>query len=179
MPASEVETSDDGRFIVVGGRRWRASDPSIPPALRQELVDELMSARRAVGAAKRSGDGDAESAARARVHSAKVALGERGRPWWEEPTAASRHERLEAAVLALARRRAPERTICPSDAARAVGGEAWRSLMPLARHIARELAGSGEVEVLQKGQPLDPAEHWIGPIRIRVTSASSAERRCH
>ena len=32
----EVERTPDGRFIVVGGRRWRASDPSIPDALRQE-----------------------------------------------------------------------------------------------------------------------------------------------
>lgn len=35
---------------MVGGRRWRASDPSIPEALRQELVDELMGARRALAA---------------------------------------------------------------------------------------------------------------------------------
>ena len=42
------------------------------------LVRELMSARSAVGWAKRKGDADAERAARDRVHAAKVALGERG-----------------------------------------------------------------------------------------------------
>ncbi len=83
--ASEPERTPDGRYIVVDGRRWRASDPGLPEARRQELVDELMAARRAVGAAKRSDDADAERAARARVHAAKVALGERGTPWWEEP----------------------------------------------------------------------------------------------
>ena len=43
-----------------------------------------MSARRAVGAALRSSDLAAEQAARARVQQAKVALGERGAPWWEQ-----------------------------------------------------------------------------------------------
>lgn len=41
-----------------------------------------MAARRAVQAAKRQGDAGATAAARRRVHAAKVALGERGPPWW-------------------------------------------------------------------------------------------------
>jgi transcription elongation GreA/GreB family factor len=77
------ERTPDGRYIVVDGRRWRASDPRLPEARRQALVDELMDARRAVGAAKRAEDAAAERAARDRVHAAKVALGERGKPWWE------------------------------------------------------------------------------------------------
>lgn len=77
------ERTPDGRYVIIDGRRWRATDPSIPEERRQELVGELMSARRAVGAAKRAGDEEAERAARDRVHAAKVALGERGPPWWE------------------------------------------------------------------------------------------------
>jgi len=77
------ERTPDGRYVIIDGRRWRATDPSIPEERRQELVDELMSARRAVGAAKRTRDEDAERAARTRVHAAKVALGERGPKWWE------------------------------------------------------------------------------------------------
>ena len=77
------ERTPDGRYIIVDGRRWRASDPRLPEARRQALVDELMDARRAVGVAKRAGDTDAERSARGRVHAAKVALGERGKPWWE------------------------------------------------------------------------------------------------
>lgn len=42
-----------------------------------------MAARRTVGNAKRTGDAKAEREARGRVHAAKVALGERGKPWWE------------------------------------------------------------------------------------------------
>lgn len=80
-----MERTPDGRYLIIDGRRWRASDPGLPEARRQELVDELMSARRAVGAAKRAGDPVAERAARDRVHAAKVALGERGTPWWISP----------------------------------------------------------------------------------------------
>lgn len=82
-----VEHTPDGHYVVIDGRRWRATDPALPEERRQELVDELMTARRAVGAAKRAQDPDAERAARARVHAAKVGLGERGPKWWERPDA--------------------------------------------------------------------------------------------
>ena len=74
----------DGRYLVIDGRRWRATDPRLPERRRKELVRELMSARSAVGWAKRRSDGEAEQKARARVHAAKVALGERGPRWWED-----------------------------------------------------------------------------------------------
>ncbi|HSP02439.1 MAG TPA: DUF3253 domain-containing protein [Acidimicrobiales bacterium] len=174
MADREPERTEDGRYVVVDGRRWRASDPAIPEVLRQQLVDELMDARRAVGPAKRSGDDEAEVAARARVQAAKVALGERGQPWWEPPTDAGRRQRLEAAVLALAHRRAPDKTICPSDAARAVGGEAWRDDMDLARDVVRALAADGRVEVLQRGEPVPADADWKGPIRVRYSGGGAA-----
>ena len=64
------------------GRLWRASNPALDSATREELVAELMSARRAVRDA--GGDSEAIRAARARVQAAKVALGERGPPWWTD-----------------------------------------------------------------------------------------------
>lgn len=81
-PVSEPEKTPDGRHVVIDGRRWRATDPRLDEDRRKELVRELMSARSSVGHAKRRGDQDAERAARKRVHAAKVALGERGEPWW-------------------------------------------------------------------------------------------------
>lgn len=63
---------------------WRASNPHLAEGEHQRLVDALMDARRAVGAAKRAGDPAAEKAARAKVHQAKVALGERGPVWWDD-----------------------------------------------------------------------------------------------
>lgn len=77
-------TTPDGRYIVVDGRLWRASDPRLPPEVRQDLVDRLMAARRAVKAALSSGDPGALAAARAEVQSAKEGLGERGAVWWED-----------------------------------------------------------------------------------------------
>lgn len=76
---------------------------------------------------------------------------------------------LRRTILALARERGPDKTICPSDAARAVGGETWRDLMDDARDIARELARDGDVEISQKGAVLDPDAPWRGPVRIRAT----------
>ena len=162
----EAECEDE-RWIVVDGRKWRATDPNIPEPFRQELVNELMRARRAIGAAKKAGDEDRVEAQRAYVQAAKVALGERGEPWWEPPSPDGQRHRLEAAVLALSAHRGPDKTICPSDAARAVGGEGWRSLMDTAREVARDLAREGTIEVTQKGAALDPDVPWRGPVRIR------------
>lgn len=77
-------------------------------------------------------------------------------------------QRLESAILALAELRGPHSSTCPSDAARAVGGENWRGLMDEARAIARELAQGGRVEITQRGDVLDPGGEWRGPIRIRA-----------
>ena len=77
-------TTPDGRYIIVKGRLWRATDPNLPPAFRQTQVDSLMTARRAVQTALRSGDQDALRLARAAVDAAKHALGERGDPWWTD-----------------------------------------------------------------------------------------------
>lgn len=94
---SPVERTADGRYVVLRGRRWRATDPELPEDVADTLRRELMSARRAVGAALRAGDPGAERAARARVQRAKVGLGERGTPWWDQ-TPAERRTRWEAAL---------------------------------------------------------------------------------
>jgi hypothetical protein len=82
--ADEPLVTPDGRYVVVRGRLWRRSDPALEPERRQELVEELMDARRAKGAALRAGDDAAREAARARVEAAKRALGERGPVWWDD-----------------------------------------------------------------------------------------------
>ena len=74
----------DGRYLIVRGRLWRATNPHLSAAERDRLVRELMAARSAVGRARRSGDRDALADAGRRVDAAKVALGERGPPWWTD-----------------------------------------------------------------------------------------------
>ena len=157
---------DDDHWIVVDGRRWRASDPSIPPALRRELVDELMAARRAVAAATRAEDPAAVTTARARVHAAKVALGERGAPWWQDVADADLRRRVEATIDALTRHRAPDRSICPSDAARVVGGASWRRHLDVVRDVAADMAERSVIEVTQRGEPVRGRD-WRGPVRLR------------
>ena len=75
------EATPDGRYLVIDGRRWRATDPAIPEERRAELIRVLMAWRREV---RRTKGTDDEIAARAGVRAAKVALGERGTPWWEQ-----------------------------------------------------------------------------------------------
>ena len=96
MPHAEdvTERTEDGRYIVVAGRRWRATDPLIPAERAAELRSALMAWRRQVKAVRGT---PAERAARDGVQAAKVALGERGRPWWEQ-TDAERRQRWEAPV---------------------------------------------------------------------------------
>lgn len=158
---------EPARWIEVDGRRWRASDPSIPPALRQELVDELMRARRAIKVLRRCDDPELLAEARHHVQVAKEALGERGEPWWE-PSPEGVRRRMASTIEALASARAPDRTICPSDAARAIGGAAWRDLMETAREVAVELARRGVIEITQRGEVLHPEPGWTGPVRLRL-----------
>ena len=73
--------------------------------------------------------------------------------------------RLEASIRSLLSTRTG--TICPSDAARAVGTEdGWRDLMEPARRAARRLVAAGEVQITQGGRVVDPSTAK-GPIRIR------------
>lgn len=158
-------TADEEHTFVVDGRRWRRSDPGIPETLRAELVAELMDARRAVGAAGRRGDGPAQQAARNRVNDAKVALGERGAAWWEEPSTDERAARIVATARALLRHRAPG-TICPSDVARVIGGEAWRTQLSAVRSAT--LAAGDQLEVRQRGEPVTDPKSVRGPIRLAL-----------
>lgn len=92
---AEPQLTDDGRFIVINGRRWRATDPAIPEERRGELTRILMAWRREVRRTKGTAD---EKTARAGVHAVKVALGERGSPPWWEQTDEQRRRRWQANV---------------------------------------------------------------------------------
>lgn len=137
-------------FLVVDGRRWRRSDPNIPGALRQELVNELMAARRAVGAAT---DEPTRRVARQRVNDAKVALGERGRAWWLPASPADLEVRIGAVIRALLRSRRAGASICPSEPARIVDGRSWRRLLGPVRAQAVLMARTGQLTILRGRVP--------------------------
>ena len=157
MDANDEGTTTAGdRYVVVSGRRRRAADPAVPESLRRELVKELAEARRLAG----SGPDELRS----RIEDAETALGEQGEPWWA-PTPDGRRVRLAAAMRALLWHRRPDATICPSDAARIVGGESWRELMGTAREVAAQLSREGVIAVRQHGADVDVATA-VGPIRL-------------
>ena len=73
----------------------------------------------------------------------------------------------ERAIAQLLDGPAAGRTICPSEAARALGGDdGFRPLMPLVREAAGAMAARGELEVTQRGDVVDVAAAR-GPIRLR------------
>lgn len=92
---SKPDMTDDGHYVVINGRRWRATDPAIPEERRAELTRILMAWRREVRHARGT---VGETAARAGVQAAKVALGERGTPPWWEQTDKQRRERWQTHV---------------------------------------------------------------------------------
>ena len=81
---------------------------------------------------------------------------------------------LEQTILALLEARAAGATICPSEAARAVGGEEWRPLMPSVREAAGRLVGRGELEITQGGRVVDGSTAK-GPIRLRRVTPPSRD----
>lgn len=73
---------------------------------------------------------------------------------------------LEEAIVELLARRATGATICPSEAARLVAPDDWRSLREPARRAARRLVAADQVEITQGGRVVDPSTAK-GPIRVR------------
>jgi len=70
--------------------------------------------------------------------------------------------------------RGAERSICPSEVARALAGGddgPWRPLMAPVRRAAAGLARDGRIDILRKGKPVPP-EAMRGVIRLRAASAA-------
>ncbi len=76
----------------------------------------------------------------------------------------------ERAILDMLARRDPGKTICPSEAARALGGDdGFRPHMALVREAAGALVEAGRIEVTQGGRRVD-AKQARGPIRLCLLS---------
>ncbi len=77
-------------------------------------------------------------------------------------------ERIEATIAGLLSVRDAGKTICPSDAARALAGDQdFRPLMDDVRRVAQGMVESGRLEVTQRGKVVDPRTAR-GPVRLRV-----------
>ena len=126
------------------------------------LRAELEAAAAACSATASAADATPEriGSARARWIDADIAL--RGPP---SSRRLATEARLAAVLRALLRSRAPGRSICPSEAARAIGGDDWGDLMAPARAVAWALERAGWLEVTQRGRPVDATA--TGAIRLR------------
>lgn len=78
-------------------------------------------------------------------------------------------DKLGEAIVELLEAQPAGTTICPSAAARSVGGDDWRDLMEPTRAAARRLVAEGAVEITQAGRVVDPSTAR-GPIGIRLTT---------
>jgi hypothetical protein len=75
-------------------------------------------------------------------------------------------EEIERTIVGLLDQRDEGRTICPSEAARALA-EDWRPLMQPVRDAAAAMVDDGRLEVTQKGEVVDPRAAR-GAIRLRL-----------
>ena len=87
-----------------------------------------------------------------------------------QPTAPAKipAETLEATILSLAGDRGAEKTICPSEVARELGGphpDGWGPLMIPVRRAAVRLAHAGQIVIYRKGKPVVP-DDFKGVYRI-------------
>jgi hypothetical protein len=79
---------------------------------------------------------------------------------------------IEATILRLVAACEPGRSICPSEAARALDPD-WQRLMTATRRAAIRLALAGRIEILRKGRPVSP-EGAKGVIRLRARPEPAA-----
>lgn len=92
--------TDDGHYIIVNGRKWRATDPLVPDNALAELKHFLAKGR---SGARRQNKNDMQklSLSRKTTGLAKLGLGERGKPEWWNDTDEGRKERWENALIQL------------------------------------------------------------------------------
>ena len=98
-------------------------------------------------------------------------------PFPESPPTRADDAAIRAEILRQTSTRGPDRSICPSEVARALAGGddgPWRPLMAPVRRAAAELARAGRIEILRKGKPVPP-EAMRGVVRLRAAGARAGE----
>lgn len=82
---------------------------------------------------------------------------------------------MKSVIRRLLRARGPGKTICPSEVAREVAPDDWRSRMDAVREVAAKMADAGELVVTQRGKPVD-IRTARGAVRLASASASDPWR---
>ncbi|MFP1633997.1 DUF3253 domain-containing protein [Zhengella sp. ZM62] len=84
---------------------------------------------------------------------------------------------LRRTILNLVAGRGPGKSICPSEAARAIAGpdeKQWRLLMKPLRAEAVAMAKAGRIVILRKGKPVDPGD-FRGVYRIALPGGGQGD----
>ena len=74
---------------------------------------------------------------------------------------------IEDEIMRLVNLRGPKKSICPSEAARHLGGADYQEIMPRVRDVAGQLIRNRKIRATQKGQTVNP-ESARGPIRLAL-----------
>lgn len=88
------------------------------------------------------------------------------------PTVPAGEKAIEAAIMSHVLARGADKSICPSEVAMAMGPD-WRTKLTAVRRAAIRMAQAGEIEILRKGRPIDPAD-VKGVIRLRLPGGPAA-----
>ena len=86
-------------------------------------------------------------------------------------------EELRKAILDLLKSQQPGKSISPTEAARSLTGSderQWSRLMKPLRTVAVEMAKNGEIVILRKGKPADPAA-FRGVYRLGLAPAHTPD----
>jgi hypothetical protein len=78
----------------------------------------------------------------------------------------TRTTKIRKRILELTEEVAAGKTICPSEVARDLWPDDWRSHMEEVRDVASELQSEGKIEISQKGEVVTPP--FTGPIRLKI-----------
>lgn len=81
-------------------------------------------------------------------------------------------EKIRKTILEEVQKCEPNRSICPSQVAKALEPDEglWRRELRKIRQVAQDMAQNGEIDILRKGKPQDPHGEIKGVIRLRARS---------
>lgn len=79
-------------------------------------------------------------------------------------------DEVDETILALCRAAGLEGRVRPEDVAMTILPDHWQTLTGCIRLASRQLAHQGKIEILRKGEPVDP-DNFKGVYRLRITEA--------
>ena len=78
---------------------------------------------------------------------------------------------IELTLVRLVEERGADKSVCPSEVARALGGphpDGWGPLMQPVRRVAVRLTKEGRVQILRKGKPVADPDDFRGIYRLSL-----------